>query len=368
MVLPILACHYCVRVVDPYHNQGFRALLAQSGLFIESLSGSSLQPYLSVNRGVRKLFDLAASCPAYFTIAQRFRQFVLDEHIDLVYVSQTKSVLFSAIAIPCHIPIIYHCHGTAATGIGLVIRLQSRIAHVIANSPFTGEKLLGLGLSPCRMTVVTNAVSFDQILHKARSPSASSLPRTEMPPVILLPHAAIDAQKGTLLAIEALTQLAQAGLPGELWITGDSLPGGEGYTRQVKTIVVERGLRERIHFLGMRADVYSVMSRADIIIVPSLIAESFGLAAVEAMVLGKTVVVSNRGALPSLVQDGITGRVFDPKSPGALGQVLIDLVTDIDRRRQYGRAAREYACSRFSLERYEKEFVGVFDRVLSSSM
>ena len=55
--------------------------------------------------------------------------------------------------------------------------------------------------------------------------------------------------------------------------------------------------------------------------------EAFGLVAIEAMKYGKPVIVSNRGALPELVQDGMNGWVFNMGDKSDLVSVLQNVNT-----------------------------------------
>lgn len=66
----------------------------------------------------------------------------------------------------------------------------------------------------------------------------------------------------------------------------------------------------RINYLGF-IDPEKEIARADYVIVPSLWEEPFSRAIIEAYAHGKPVIVSNRGGMPELVEDGATGFIFD---------------------------------------------------------
>jgi glycosyltransferase involved in cell wall biosynthesis len=98
---------------------------------------------------------------------------------------------------------------------------------------------------------------------------------------------------------------------------------------------------------GARALLYPIQSR-----------EPFGLLLAEAMACGTPVAALDKGAVRELVDDGITGIVFEN-----LEQMANDLsrVFDLDRRR-----LRERAVARFGAERMVDEYVRVYTRIVEA--
>lgn len=88
----------------------------------------------------------------------------------------------------------------------------------------------------------------------------------------------------------------------------------------------DRGLRRKaqnmkhVEFLGYLegADLCRTIKEATVVVMPSLVSETFGLSVLEAQSLGVPVVVSDRGALPELVEHGVTGTVVPANNPVAL--------------------------------------------------
>ena len=80
---------------------------------------------------------------------------------------------------------------------------------------------------------------------------------------------------------------------------------------QYKQRVKELGLSERVHFLGLRDDVPSILKMADIVVLSSNF-EGFGLAAVEGMAAGKPVIASNVPGLAEVVSGaGLLFKLHD---------------------------------------------------------
>ena len=62
----------------------------------------------------------------------------------------------------------------------------------------------------------------------------------------------------------------------------------------------------------------------------------------EALAMEKAVVVSGVRALREIIDDKVTGRVFEAGSPEALADALQTLLDDADARRNYGIAGRQW--------------------------
>ena len=97
-------------------------------------------------------------------------------------------------------------------------------------------------------------------------------------------------------------------------------------------------------------------ARASVVVVP-LVPNDFqaGVTTVlEAMAMGKAVVVSATAAQRDIVEHGQTGVCVPPGDPEALKLTLAHLLNDSDERRRLGRNARRAAETHFSLDAYAK--------------
>ena len=99
-------------------------------------------------------------------------------------------------------------------------------------------------------------------------------------------------------------------------------------------------------FLDERADVRPLLASMDCFVLPSL-AEGLGVAALEAMAMGKPVVASRVGGLAEVVEDNCTGFLVEPGRPEALAEALLRLLRDNELRATLGRNARQRALARF---------------------
>lgn len=112
-------------------------------------------------------------------------------------------------------------------------------------------------------------------------------------------------------------------------------------------------LRESIRFGGWLngAELNTAFCAADVVAVPSIFFESFGMVAAEAMAASKPVVASCFGGLPELVKDGETGYLVNPYDTPALVDRLTRLLTDPVLAERMGAAGRRRLIEHFTLER-----------------
>lgn len=86
---------------------------------------------------------------------------------------------------------------------------------------------------------------------------------------------------------------------------------GEGPEREAcERLCAEKGIEEKVVFLGNSNEVDKILCFSDLFILPSE-KESFGLAALEAMACGVPVISSNTGGLPEVNIQGVSGYLSD---------------------------------------------------------
>jgi glycosyltransferase involved in cell wall biosynthesis len=132
----------------------------------------------------------------------------------------------------------------------------------------------------------------------------------------ILPH------KGVHVALAAFQGIDPAQATLTVWGEREADPA---YSREIETLR-SPGVEIRGRFPDEERA--AVLNGLDVLLVPSLGLESFGLAAREAMLHGVPVLASDRGALSDLLAGGRGGALFDPEQPAALHGWIERLITD----------------------------------------
>lgn len=100
------------------------------------------------------------------------------------------------------------------------------------------------------------------------------------------------------------------------------------------------------------------LSVADMIVLPSLWNEAFGLTIAESMALGKAIITTNAGAIPELIGNG-SGLIIkaDNQISDRLSAAIVRLAAHPDLRKVLGEKARRSAMLRFHQEGYLDELL-----------
>lgn len=152
----------------------------------------------------------------------------------------------------------------------------------------------------------------------------------------LIYHGRICAEKGVCELVKALEQVQD--LPWQLDIAGTVAP--EYRTRWEKALE-NSPIRDRIHLLGFRNDIRSLLSSYSIGVLPSIVPEACSLTLLENMAYGLATVSSDNGSEPEFINNGDNGLLVRAGDMEALATALRSLISDPSLRQRLGKQARQ---------------------------
>ncbi len=261
---------------------------------------------------------------------RRYTERVLAEFTpDVVYFHNQEWLTagpVSAVA-TARIPFVLHAHNhhfagrvTKKGGVGTrLYRLflgEDRLSpttSVIAVSEDIANGLISKGFHPDSTHVIYNSLP-DDMFKAAQTLSAPRKEKTIVFAGVMANH------KGVRVAVEAVI-LAKKKMP-DLSLALYGPPGDEQYARDLRELVVLHDLGSSIVFHGPvpREELWQAMVTSELLIMPSLCREAFGLVAAEAMLAGAIVIGSNRGAIPEVV--GECGFLAEP-TPESFAETIL---------------------------------------------
>lgn len=121
--------------------------------------------------------------------------------------------------------------------------------------------------------------------------------------------------------------------------------------------------RHRIHFAGLRTDVWPFLRQARIFTLPSL-SEGSPNVILEAMAAGLPIVATNVGGIPDLVPHNTAALLVPPANTAALADAFIQLLEDEPLSRRLAAAALERVAL-FTPEAYRARLTAIYQSLLA---
>lgn len=136
------------------------------------------------------------------------------------------------------------------------------------------------------------------------------------------------------------------------------LVGKGGEKKNYESRITNYKLCDRIKFTGELPleEVQDIMKNCYCLILPSL-SEGLPRVLMEAMALGKPVIVSNVGGIPDLIKDNYNGFLTEPKNSNDLYQKMKILLRDKNLAIQMGERGRQFIKQNFSNEKYIDNYI-----------
>lgn len=178
---------------------------------------------------------------------------------------------------------------------------------------------------------------------------------------IVLHLGRVNFKKGLDVLVDAFARIAAEHDDVHLVIAG---PDNDGYMSEIKELVNERDLCDRVTFTGMLLgeDKLAVLRDADVFALPSY-SENFGIAVVEAMLCGLPVVISNNVNIWREVKSAGAGIVTACRAD-EVASAIARLLADPGLRHKMGAAGRALVEERYQWEEVAKELEDAYLRVI----
>lgn len=129
---------------------------------------------------------------------------------------------------------------------------------------------------------------------------------------------------------------------------------GSGPKEWLIRLTEKMGLTGRVVFRHSKSDseLAQVYAACDVFVFPPKM--TWGLAVVEAMASSKPVVVSGANGVAEIIQDGVTGMIFDHEKPMQMAKDVELLIDNPQLRAHMGRKACDYVKANLSWEKFSR--------------
>ncbi|MGB0776596.1 MAG: N-acetyl-alpha-D-glucosaminyl L-malate synthase BshA [Flavobacteriaceae bacterium] len=268
-----------------------------------------------------------ALCSKMVEVVERYGLEVLHVHyaIPHAYAAYMAKQMLKAKGID--IKVVTTLHGTDITLVGSHPNYQSAVEFSINNSDVVTAVSHNLKEDTERLFKLTKEV--DVVYNFIEIKKYEDLAHQECQRIALandderiLTHVSnFRPVKRPLDVIEVFYQVQQE-IPAKLLLVGD---GPE--LESAAALARELGIKEKIIFLGNSNEVAKILCFSDLFLLPSE-TESFGLAALEAMAARTPVISTNRGGLPEVNVNGVTGYLSDLGDTVDMAKNALEILRD----------------------------------------
>jgi glycosyltransferase involved in cell wall biosynthesis len=222
-------------------------------------------------------------------------------------------------------------------------------------SDFMRRMFVDYGVEPERIQVVENGLPTGH--YQGRRP-----PTPGAGPLRVGFIGSVLPSKGVHLLIEAVRQLGDpSGITLDVW--GEVLPFHNDRTYGERLERLRVGYESQVNLHGAYANdaLPDILAGLDVLVVPSLWYEAFGLTIREAFLAGVPVVTANHGAMAEAVEDGVSGLLFEAGDATSLARALRRLADDPALRARLAAGAPQVRDERDAAH----ELLGIYDRVIA---
>lgn len=308
------------------------------------------------------LIPLAPRTEMDFTAAWRLGRVIKRLQPDVIHAHDPHGVAMAALALSMNTssggPVLvasrrvdFHLKGNSLS------RWKNRqVDCFICASEAIRQMVIGDGIPADRVVTVHEGIDVERVV---------ATPAVNVHEALWLPHhaplvgnvAALVPHKGQRYLIEA-AHLVMKDIPDTRFVIF-----GEGELREhLEHLVHEHHLEKHVLLPGFRTDILGCIKGLDLFAMSS-VTEGLGTSLLDAMACARPIIATNTGGIPEVVEDGVTGVLVPPRDSAALARVIVQLLSDSDRRRQLAMAGFDRVRERFTVERMVAETMAVYGRL-----
>ncbi len=190
-------------------------------------------------------------------------------------------------------------------------------------------------------------------------------PRKYIKNKIILFVGRLSDQKGLQYLIRSMDDVSRYDSSVKLLVIGEG-----PYKKTLRRIIHNKKLENHVEFLGSlpTVGVARYHNYANIFVMPSLATktgtEALGLALLEAMSSGCTVVGTNIGGIPFAIKDEKNGLLVRQKDPHDLAHAIITLLKNKKKSRQLGKNAAVFVRKNYSWQKVSRDFLKLYNEIL----
>ncbi len=336
-------------------------ILPYEGLLSVELEKCNIEifylPVMKISRGI-KLYNFIGLIRNLYSLLALYR---LDRRIgfDIIYTNTLASFLGGCYSIIFNKIHIWHIHEiiqkpkfiskffayfTEKTSIKLIFNSNASYNHMFSENSKISEK----------STVIFNGVT---LLENSRLKAQDKL-------IYIGLIGRIHSWKGQELLLRAFYNLTKKYDQIRLKFIGSAVKGLEFHKTNLEKIInQELYLNDKVQFIEFTKEIGKIYSELDIVVVPSIEPEPFGMVTIEAMNHMRPVLAAGHGGTLDIIQDNACGVLFEPNNQIDLEDKLSLLILDSELREKIAKNGYQRVKDQFDVKQYVSKIEEVYESI-----
>jgi glycosyltransferase involved in cell wall biosynthesis len=277
------------------------------------------------------------------------------EKIKVIHANSLTAGIYSApVSFLCRIPLLWHERDLAIHTFltPLVAKFAKRI---IAISNAVSENLkMQLG-EPSKIQVIYNGIDVE-LFHHTDTDGASGFPGLPAGKKTILMAAQFARWKRHNDFI-IMASLVKEQIPDAVFVLVGKIKNKDQqeYIQELENSIAEKGLKDQFVWTGFVEDMPCLLQNVNCVVL-SADREPFGRIVIEAMAASKPVVAVNGGAIPEIIEDGVSGFLIKPGDCKSMAETVCRLLRDRELAINIGKNGLLRVSQKFTIQRTVREF------------
>lgn len=282
--------------------------------------------------------------------------------IDLIHSNSSREDLGALIANKFDIPLVWHirefgdrdykCYSYRRNYIQFMNESARRF---IAVSDAVKEHWIKKGIQSEKVICVYNGIMLNDFRLELEDNMVQKRKQ-----INLVMVGSISETKGQVWAIEALKRLKDENIQVSMDIIGD---GSKYYVKKLKRKIAQYKLVDQVKFIGYQEEILSKLTQYDIGLMCSK-DEAFGRVTVEYMMSGLCVIASNTGANQELIEDGVSGLLYQYGDTISLANAIKKCIRNSEFRNELRVNGYGFANQKFTAEKNAMQIYSIYQQIL----
>ena len=247
---------------------------------------------------------------------------------------------------------IYHCHESINNSKfykKLFRYFSNKITKFIGVSDFVSKRMVELGIKESKVKTIHNGLEIGVQAQEFKQGIESEIFKVGIVGQIV-------PWKGHECLFEAIRILKNAISPEQIRISvfGN---GDEVFVKKLQSILEQRKISEYVIWEGFKNKLTDIYKDLDLVCLPTLSEEPFGLSAIEPGIFAIPVIVTKQGGLPEIVEHGYNGFVIDSSNADQLAHYILQLINKKELSKEMGKNHQKVVFQKFTFQQFMENWM-----------